>query len=363
MERTYLKRLSTQDNRDYKLFRLVAAPPTQFPDEFILPYFGRVKDQGQIGSCVAHSLSEERESVEFYQYLFEKYNYTDFSTLLSDLAFGKLIPTTDDLTHYKEYSVGYIYGDRDVPKGEDPEGMDPREALKFLSVNGDVYEIDFPENDTYPVVRKLFLQRQADLISKGQPHKITAFARLTTIDEIKAALMTLGPVTIGIAVYPSFENISTNGVVPMPNPHYEQLLGYHEITVFGWRKDNHLKVLNSWSQNWGDHGFCWLPFDFTKMNDFEAWSMTDGLLPDNPQPQPQPVPSENFAVVLKKIFRKQSTAENYLLKILLADCKPVIIQMGKSFKIILKTFSNLKDATAFETNATKHGYNSTIIKQ
>jgi len=367
--RKYLKQLSPSDGRDYKLFRILPQISIVKPKRYKVPYFGKVKDQGAIGSCVAHSCSELRETLEFIQYLMEEYKYTSLQTILMDLSNGILVPTADDLTHYHVFSVGFIYGNRVVPSGEDPEGMMPRDALKALVKDGDVHQIDFPENDTYPVVRKLFLTRAADLMSKATAYRPTAFAGLSTVDEIQIALMVLGPVTIGIPVYPSFENVGADGIIPMPNTDKEELLGYHEITIFGWDEVetspaiNTFDTLNHWSDEWGDHGWCHMPFAYFSLKDVEMWSTTDTLLPDvNPVPTPPTV--NNFIVALKKTFKSSSSASKFLKTISLKGINLTVKQTSKTvFVIVFGEYPDKQSATAQVAIFGKLGYIVSVRKE
>jgi len=325
-ERKFMKELSPKDDRDYsldKVLTMVSAnsnikASTPKPANFKLPYFGKIKDQGNIGSCVAHSLAYERETIQFYEYLMEKYEYCSFPQLLQDLAIGKLIPTEEDLTHYIEFSVGFVYGNREelITETRDGEGMYTRDAIKGLVNTGNVYLLDFPENDKYINVRPLFLQRQSVLLSKASPNKVTAYALLETIDDVKTALMNLGTITVVIPILDSFFKTGADGLIPMPDRANETLAGYHAMTIFGWREDNTFDILNSWSNFWGELGWGHIPFNFfdSTINQTytEMWSITDIPVPVVPPVivvppvvvPPIVVPIENkFIVILKKILK------------------------------------------------------------
>ena len=299
MSRKYLNKLSPEDQRDFHVMK-IARHVSNSPDEFIIPYFGKVKDQGDVGSCVAHSLAEHKETMEFIQCIQSKYKYEKKSDVIRDLA-NSLILTDDDLSMYKDFSVGFIYGNRCVDTGEDPEGMIPRDALKELSVYGNVHAADFPENEEYNVVHRLVEERKADLFPIAERYRITTYARLHTIEDAKLALMSLGPVTLGIPVYSSFEDVGADGVVPMPNKSTEEFCGYHEVTIFGWRKDNTFKVLNHWGDSWGDKGWCYIPFDFIKSENAEMWSMTDETIEERDKP---PSATQTLINTVMKYFRK-----------------------------------------------------------
>jgi hypothetical protein len=104
-------RPSRKDRRDYVIAGADAPPPSSF--SLTIP---EIKDQGQVGSCVAHSMS----------YISEH------------LMVGKP-------ARFDKASVGWVYGYR--PDGYyRGEGMYPRDALKTLRDCGSVRHVFFPYN-------------------------------------------------------------------------------------------------------------------------------------------------------------------------------------------------------------------------
>lgn len=238
---------SPDDPRDYKVSNIISMA-ANLPEEFLIDYPGEIKNQGSIGSCVAHSLAYTREITEAKQ-----------------------------SGEFKAFSVGFIYGNRVGTIGEliGGEGMAPRDALKNLQVYGDVLFDEFPINDTYPVVSKSIEEDKDVLYEESKPFKITSYCRIYTVDEVKNALIQLGAVTICCPIYPSFYTVNRdNALVPFPETDVEKLIGYHQMTIIGWRKDNKWVVLNSWGKEWGDNGKCYLPFNYPVE---EYWSITDAV--------------------------------------------------------------------------------------
>jgi len=238
---------SPYDSRDYTVAQ-VTSVKTSFPKAYIRPYPGKVKNQGSIGSCVAHSLAYTREMTEYEQY-----------------------------GTFREFSTGFIYGNRIGTMGEvfGMEGMVPRDALKNLQEYGDVLYDDFPYNDKYPVVKTLIEKDRKGYYAKAQPYKVSTYYRLYTVEDIKTALMDLGYVTVMFPICPSFYK-SVNHVIPIPDIANETLKGYHEMTFIGWRDDNTYITLNSWGEDWEDGGYCYIPFNFPFK---EAWGITDTIIP------------------------------------------------------------------------------------
>lgn len=83
-------------------------------------------------------------------------------------------------------------------------------------------------------------------------------------------------IVIGINVYESFESsaVAKSGEVPMPAAD-EQLLGGHALLVVGYENDKWI-VRNSWGADWGDKGYCYLPFEYLLKSGLSGdfWALT-----------------------------------------------------------------------------------------
>ena len=65
-------------------------------------------------------------------------------------------------------------------------------------------------------------------------------------------------------VYPSFESdvVAKTGNVPLPGTS-EVAIGAHALLAAGYDDSrNVFSVRNSWSANWGDKGYCYIPYDY-----------------------------------------------------------------------------------------------------
>jgi C1A family cysteine protease len=98
-------------------------------------------------------------------------------------------------------------------------------------------------------------------------HKTVNYARIyQREDDLKQSLLDGYPVVFGINVYSSFESddVAKTGIVPMPTSD-DKLLGGHAILIVGFKEinnTNYFIVRNSWGENWGDSGYCYLPFEY-----------------------------------------------------------------------------------------------------
>jgi len=236
---------SGRDSRDFNI-AMFTALQKEFPKEFHLPR-PKVKNQGNIGCCVAMSLTYCREIKELMQ-----------------------------SGTYRVFSPGFIYGNR-LSGQYTGTGAIPRELLNNLLKIGAVEEQYFSELAEMPQILEKVKENIGDLYKLAEPYRITAYTRLYSEAEIKTALMTLGPVTIMIEVFSNLYMISAKNPVLKPVTSDMTYYGRHQMTITGWREDNTWEVLNSWGEEWGDGGYCYIPCDYPLI---EAWSITDDIIPD-----------------------------------------------------------------------------------
>ena len=227
---------SGYDARDYKL--IYTASTADFPSEFELE-MRRIKNQGSVGSCVAHSLSS----------IIEYYNFNQ---------------TGDD----SEMSVGYIYGNRKTSDYKS-EGMIMRDALEAFRKYGNVRKELFPYNEEVPKMIMLFDRQHKHLHKDAYPNRISQYARVTSPNAIKASLMAGNPVLMAMIWYGDME--VKDGVLVTDEYYYE---GGHCMFIYGW-DERGWKVQNSWGEDWGNHGTMIVPYN---MPIEEFWTLTDDII-------------------------------------------------------------------------------------
>jgi C1A family cysteine protease len=131
------------------------------------------------------------------------------------------------------------------------DGMD---VLKTLGVCSDS-EMPYKDSDytTAPTSQD---------ITDAAPYRITEYHAVAGLALMKAALAEGNPVVLGIQVYESFED-ALNGIIPMPNTATEQLMGGHAVLAVGYDDAKQWVIVrNSWSDQWGDKGYCYIPYGF-----------------------------------------------------------------------------------------------------
>jgi hypothetical protein len=237
VERFFSALVSPLDIRDYR----VNLNRQEFPKTFILPTVS-VKNQGSIGSCVAHACSSV---VEFHN---KRQEGTD------------IIFSTDFIYGYRP--VGYYVG----------EGMYIRDALSTLRKVGDCPRNILVGNTTYS---RAMEKVEADLEKykdAAYPHRISTYAKIKKIDEIKQALMDFGYVVVSMPWHK--DSTLVDGIYTFTS---KKNRGYHCVVIYGWDERGWL-VQNSWGQFWGQEGRFIVPFDFKWK---EAWAVTDKIIGEN----------------------------------------------------------------------------------
>lgn len=230
---------SKVDLRDYS-YEPEIALAAELPDEFSL-WTPPIKNQGSVGSCVAHTAAE----IEEY------FNHVE----------GK---------KHVDLSVGYIYGCRYAYKGQ---GMYLRDALKTLCNKGTVEHQEFPYNKEVPDMIILFEEQNQIGWVTDWFNRITSYFRIygegeDLKDKVKRCLMNNGPVMMSVPWYSDFKVV--NGIITSPS-NFECSKGGHCILLYGWNKDGWL-IQNSWGKDWGNGGRAIYPYDYPTK---EFWGVTD----------------------------------------------------------------------------------------
>lgn len=231
------------DARDYKL---VASATETFPDTFELPKV-TVKNQGSVGSCVAHAAS----SVVEYHHKRQHREKKSFST---EFIYG-----------FRDF--GYYIGD----------GMITRDALNTLRKYGDVPTADLKGNHDYQKAMENVYDNFNELKDKAYPHRISSYFRIYTENAAKKALMQHGYI---LAAMNWHKGATLEDGVYTYAP-TDEISGGHAIVIYGWNEKGWL-CQNSWGTAWGDKGRFIIPFDF---NLKEMWGITDNITEDIVKPK------------------------------------------------------------------------------
>ena len=208
-----------------------------------------VYNQGKLGSCTANAICAAYE----YEMMKENESYVPMSRLF---------------LYYQERKIENTI--------KEDSGAQIKDGI-FATVKTGLCEEKYWCYD----INKFTTDPSEEAYLDAGFHKTINYARIFQREEdIKQSLLDGYPVVFGINVYESFESdeVSKTGIVPMPVTDKEKLLGGHAILIVGYKEidnKNYFIVRNSWGTEWGDAGYCYLPFEYVLNEDLaeDFWSI------------------------------------------------------------------------------------------
>ncbi|MEZ5673375.1 MAG: C1 family peptidase [Thiotrichaceae bacterium] len=258
--------------------RLLGAPgaePTLPRQIDLSSNFPPAGDQGSQNSCVAWSTAYALKS---YQERMEE-NW--------DLVNGE----QPNFNHI--FSPAFIYNQ--INDGVD-EGADPVAALDLIIQKGAATWATMPYSS-----KDYRTQPSSQAFREAAQYKAAKKYTADGIQGIKKALANRQPVIGGIFVYNSLYQLKgSNSVYNSADKSCDPSNSCgHAVTIVGYDDDKYggaLKILNSWSRQWGDNGYFWLPYDFARhptpwgplLDTAIYLEDTDNNITVTPTPQPTP---------------------------------------------------------------------------
>lgn len=245
-------KFGTADVRDFKYKAYTTdVDPASLPESAdIRAHWGSVLDQGDLGSCVANAVAGAIRATR----------------------------SANNLSVYDPSRL-FIYYFARVLDGTDPT-EDAGTYIKsgFKAVNK--HKVCSEKNWPYKIADFAVEPSQNAQKAAAQHRKFNYLSLDGTPEEIKHSLAAGYPVVFGTDVYRSFmtKAVAQTGKVPVPNKTSEELMGGHAMAIVGY--DNtagHYVVANSWGAEWGDKGFCYVPFEYIHDTDMtgDFWTPRD----------------------------------------------------------------------------------------
>lgn len=213
-----------------------------------------VYDQGALGSCTANSAVLYRR---FLAQRFAKYSSPD-----------------TDLSRMFLY-----YQERKLPWNNDvnsDSGAAMRDAVYVLAHIGvcpapdDPYRPQDFSSDA--------LNNSEQDLRAATSYRIGAYHRVTDPLTARRVLASGYAVLLGFQVYPSFEEIRGDGLLPMPQLS-EAPIGGHAVVIRGYDDSRAcFYIQNSWGPAWGDRGCFWMPYEYLERAEISQPDMWMGHL-------------------------------------------------------------------------------------
>ena len=231
------------DARDH----LFAAPPAvmaQLPTSVDLrSKCPPVYNQGELGSCTGNAIAA---AVQFDRMKQKQ-------------------PSAKDLVP----SRLFIYFNERVIEGtvDTDAGAQIRDGVKTVAKLGTCFETG---SNAWPYKIPEFRERPGKACyTEAAKHQIVQYSSVVpTLSQLKGCLAAGYPFVFGFTVYESFESqaVAKSGDVPMPSP-TEHSLGGHAVLGVGYEdKTQTFLVRNSWGSEWGDKGYCRMPYAYLTNN-------------------------------------------------------------------------------------------------
>jgi len=236
------------DNRDL-MYGAVRKVPAKLPDKVDLrPDCSKVEDQKDLGSCTANALAG---ALEFLMKK-DKVKFADMSRLF---------------IYYNERVIEHTV--------KTDAGAMIRDGIKTLAKQGACTEKSWPYD-----IAKFANKPPTACYTEALNYQILTYARLGTLDEMRACLADGFPFVFGFSVYDGFESqqVAKTGVLDMPKKG-EKMLGGHAILAVGYDDAaKRLIIRNSWGTKWGMKGYFTMPYGYVTDRNLsdDFWTIRSG---------------------------------------------------------------------------------------
>jgi C1A family cysteine protease len=203
-----------------------------------------VEDQGELGSCVSHALTS------CYELMVKKGLPGKFNELSRLYSYYH--------TRVLEESVN-----------EDAGVIYIRNAIKASATYGMCKEALWPYD-----IAKFKQQPSPNCYIDASNRKIAEYKSVSSNLEVLEALNQFKPIVIGLTIYDSFMTITDKKPeIPIPGE-YDFVLGGHSVAVVGYSLPKKQFIIkNSFGTDWGDNGYCWMPFEYFEKYVFDMWTI------------------------------------------------------------------------------------------
>ncbi len=192
-----------------------------------------VYDQGQLGACTAFAIGS------LYQFLQRKQGQED----------------------YRMSELFIYYNERDYEGTVDSDsGAMIRTGMKVVNKLGAAANVEWPYE-----IKKFRNRPFEDAYGNALNHQSITYESIPRDVTVLKQLIYQGfPFVFGFAVYESFydSEVANSGLMRMPQQD-ETMLGGHAVMGVGYDDDKQMFVIrNSWSEEWGDFGYFYMPYAY-----------------------------------------------------------------------------------------------------
>jgi len=216
------------------------------------PYCPPIYDQGELGSCTANAAAA---AVEYYQRRWYKQN--------KGIEYSKT-PSRLFIYKHARYMMGIRSGDTGATIKHTMQSLHrfgaPEEDQKY-STN---YNVKNYDKEYKPVIYALASKYCVD---KWYNYDGINRDQNEILNDVKKHLATGQPVLFGFIIYKNaISSAAADGHIKPPDAN-DTILGGHAVLAVGYNdNDNALIIRNSWGEDWGDHGYGYLDYEYISRN-------------------------------------------------------------------------------------------------
>lgn len=207
-------------------------------------YFPPIKNQGKQGACSSFSLTS------VFEYFLNNETHKN-----------------DDMSEaYVYYNAREIQGDTSID-----EGANLYNVIRGMVDKGVCLE------ELCPYDSSVFDKRPSnEAYENGKDHTVTSAKDVPiSVEIVKSAIKDGYPVIGCFRIFESLQE-NTSGYIPMPSDyernHEEEK--FHAMVICGYNdKHGHFIVRNSWGTDFGDNGYCYLPYSYLRDSDLTRYAV------------------------------------------------------------------------------------------
>jgi len=222
------------DRRNSKVEVFSSKRSKSLPEQVDLrPYMSAVEDQRDTNSCAANAIAGA------YEYLMKR-----------------LKGRADDVSRlFIYYNARALDGDTSLDQGTYISS-----CVKATKKQGLCVETTWPFNPAQ------ILKRPAEVAyEEAQGFRLKPIPRRVEVnlEAMKNCLAEGFPFIFGLQLFGSFQKAGSEGLVPMPDVENDQHDGGHAMLCVGYSEPDQVFIVrNSWGRDWGEYGYCYIPYDY-----------------------------------------------------------------------------------------------------
>lgn len=205
------------------------------------PWDSAIEDQGRLGSCSALAMTSAYELM------------------------------LNQINSYVELSDLFIYYNTRLPLNEQTRdtGASLRDTVKSVETYGACAESLWPYSiDLFDDVPS------AEAYADGLTRRLQEPLRIVNVNDMVDCLNSGRPFITGMAIFFGFMYLDAKqSVVQMPLTDVDAIYDYHAMSIVGYDMNHRWFIAkNSFGADWGDKGYCYIPFAYAETYMFENWT-------------------------------------------------------------------------------------------